>query len=103
MHAIKSNAYFEQTQCILWVRGSQSQLMRAITGVMFCLLCMHQTFHVEALGLQSQLMRWHKKRAMHVMIYYIADMEGAYFTIANHAQCTMHLEYLQMHIYIQMH
>ena len=46
---------------------------------------MHQTFHVEALGLQSQLMRWHKKRAMHVMIYYIADMEGAYFTIANHA------------------
>ena len=89
MHAIKSNAYFEQTQCILWVRGSQSQLMRAIEGVMFCLLCMLENIaHClqMALGLQSQNTQNTKRLlAMHIMIKQIAHMEGSYFTIANHA------------------
>ena len=76
MHAIKSNAYFEQTQCILWVLGSQSHLMRAFKGVMFCLhcyACYDRTLHADGPWfaittyalLQSNVQRL---LAMHVMI-----------------------------------
>ena len=58
MHAIKSNAYFEQTQCILCVRGSQSQVHFTQSKVL-CFACNAMHAMIEhciqmALGLQSQ-------------------------------------------------